>query len=282
MGRILAISSQVVRGHVGLSAIVPALQRLGHEVLALPTIVLSNHPGHKRAAGARIEVNTIGGMLEVLEANGWLDGLDAMITGYMPSADHVECIATGIDLVRARAPHVMVLVDPVLGDDPRGLYIDPSAAAAIRRTLLPRADMITPNRFELAWLAERDVRDVADVAAAQVVLAGDRRDRFGVLATSVPTATGHLANVHVRGDRMHVCTVERLARAPHGTGDLLTGLYVGQRVGGVAHAAALAAAVGGVRQAIANSVGRSDLDLVITDISMDWTRATSAVVEDRS
>ena len=46
MARILAISSQVVRGHVGLSAIVPALQRLGHEVLPIPTIILSNHPGH--------------------------------------------------------------------------------------------------------------------------------------------------------------------------------------------------------------------------------------------
>ena len=42
MARILAISSHVVRGHVGLAASVPALQWLGHEVWALPTVILAS------------------------------------------------------------------------------------------------------------------------------------------------------------------------------------------------------------------------------------------------
>ena len=51
--RLLSISSQVAFGPVGNSAAVPALQARGHEVLAIPTIMLSNHPGHGPPAGFR-------------------------------------------------------------------------------------------------------------------------------------------------------------------------------------------------------------------------------------
>ena len=85
MARVLAVSSQVVRGHVGLSAAVPALQRLGHEVWPVPTIVLSNHPGHPHAAGTEIEPGVLDAMLDALDRNGWLGEVDAVLTGYLPA-----------------------------------------------------------------------------------------------------------------------------------------------------------------------------------------------------
>src|SRR5690606_40517447 len=90
MARILALSSQVARGHVGLSAIVPALQRLGHEVWPLPTILLSNHPGHAHAAGIHVEPAVLEEMIDALERNGWLGEIEAVITGYLPTAEHVQ------------------------------------------------------------------------------------------------------------------------------------------------------------------------------------------------
>ena len=71
MARILAISSQVASGHVGLSAMVPVLQALGHDVIALPTIILSNHPGHTHVSGQRITVDVLDGMVDALGRNGW-------------------------------------------------------------------------------------------------------------------------------------------------------------------------------------------------------------------
>ena len=90
MARIMVISSQVARGHVGLSAIVPACQALGHEVIALPTILLSNHPGHPHASGERIAPAALERMLDALDANSWLSDIDAVLTGYLPSAEHVQ------------------------------------------------------------------------------------------------------------------------------------------------------------------------------------------------
>ncbi len=48
---VLSIQSDVVHGHVGNGAARFALQRLGYDVWALPTVLLSNHPGHPKFRG---------------------------------------------------------------------------------------------------------------------------------------------------------------------------------------------------------------------------------------
>lgn len=273
MGRVLAISSQVVRGHVGLSAMVPALQRLGHEVLAMPTVLLSNHPGHVRAAGTRIEVNTLASMLDVLDANGWLPGIDAVITGYMPSAAHVDFAVQAIERTRARNRNAKIVVDPVAGDDPRGLYIATDAADALRSRLVPLAGLLTPNRFELSWLAGTRVDDARSAAAAARSLGV-----VAVIATSIPTAEGTIANVGVTRGGTDICRVPLAPKAPKGTGDLLTGLLVGHMLRGLSEAEAMSFAAGAVQAAIAAS--GSGGDLVLTGIgSNDWSTAAATALE---
>jgi pyridoxine kinase len=269
MARVLAISSQVVGGHVGLSAIVPALQRLGHETLAIPTLIMSNHPGHARAAGSRIEVNTLVSILDVLDANGWLGAVEAMMTGYLPTPEHVFFARHAIDRVRQRAPHALILVDPVIGDDPKGVYLDAAAAAAIRDDLLPRADIITPNRFELSWLSGQDVTSVKTATAAARRLKTPR-----VLATSVPGDARSLCNVLITHDTVSTCAVEQQRHVPHGTGDLLSGLLIGHLLSKHKYDVALGRAVAGVQSAISASAGSSDMVLAVPHGCQDWSSAT--------
>ena len=147
MARLLALSSQVVRGTVGLSAIVPAWQRLGHEVIAVPTVILSSHPAPgRKIAGTRIAAADLDAIIAALDANDWLTGIHGVLTGYLPSADAVVAAARAVSLIRSRSPEAIVLCDPIPGDDPKGLYIEVAAAEAIRDTLLPLADLATPNR----------------------------------------------------------------------------------------------------------------------------------------
>lgn len=153
--RILALSSQVAFGHVGLSAAVPVLQLKGHHVTALPTVILSNHPGWPHVAGQQVPVETLAGMIAALDDNGWLAQHDTVLTGYLPSADHVALAVQVIDRLRQLRPDLRVIVDPVLGDHPKGLYIDANAAQAIRANLPCRADILTPNQFELGWLTDQ-------------------------------------------------------------------------------------------------------------------------------
>lgn len=226
MACILAISSQVARGNVGLSIIVPALQALGHEVMALPTVILSNHPGHSQVAGTQIAPAVLHKMLDALAANGWLDGVDAVLTGYLPTAEHVAFAASCVTRIKtARGVHrVTYLCDPVLGDDPTGLYIGQAAADAIRDQLIPIADIATPNRFELSYLNSKDVQ--IDVRSAAQALT-HHLAYPATFSTSIPSdMPGETLNVLYDFGQQSLTRVAVRPDAPHGTGDLFSALLL--------------------------------------------------------
>jgi pyridoxine kinase len=258
MARVLAISSQVVRGHVGNSAAAFALQRLGHEVWALPTVLLSNHPGHLHVAGSRIDPGTLGEMVQALARNGWLGEVDAVLTGYLPTAAHVAFAAQTIASIRGVGRKPLILVDPVIGDDPGGLYVAVEAAEAIRSELAPLADILTPNRFELAWLSRLPVDGAESAVAAATHLSAPQ-----VLATSIPGPTADsLLNLLVQPAASAQCAVPRLPSVPHGTGDLLAALHLGHLLHGSSPPDAMRLAVAGCAAAIAASQGADELRLV--------------------
>ena len=253
MARILALSSQVARGHVGLSAIVPALQRLGHEVWPLPTILLSN-----RRACARCEDRRAGGPggnCRCTRANGWLGEIEAVITGYY--GEHVHLAGSIVRRLRS-TQSIYYLCDPVLGDEPKGLYIDPKAATAIRDVLQPLADVITPNRFELQWLTNLPTQSFEGVIQASAVL-----KNTAVVVTSALKQEDTLENLLVEGGRVQSCSVPFREVVPHGTGDFFSGLILGHYLNGASMAEAMAKAAAGVEQAIAASAGREELALYL-------------------
>jgi pyridoxine kinase len=268
MATVLALSSMVARGHVGLGAIVPALQRLGHEVIALPTIMLSNHPAHRDVARLDVPASKLEAMLDAIEANGWLAGVDAIITGYLPTVAHVEFAGTLVARVRARQPGAIYFCDPVMGDLPRGLYIDDAPAQAIAERLIGKADYLTPNLFELQWLSGRPVDDMAAVVDAARSLPAPV-----TLVTSVPISGDQLANVLVSTRDAWRCAGPRLDAVPHGTGDFLTARFAAECLDGRDLAGALGAATASVSALVSHSAGRDELALVPAQDA--WLRAPS-------
>ena len=240
MARILVLSSQTAAGHVGLSAAQPVLQALGHAVTALPTILLSNHPGFAHAAGRPVTPADLAAMIDALDANGWLAQHEALLTGYLPTAGHVELAGDLARRLRRLAAPPLVVVDPVLGDDPKGLYIAQGAAEAVRDRLAPLADILTPNRFELAWLTGRPAATLPEAVAAARSLGA----RVLVTSPPVPGATGVL---DVGAGAPVLYPTPRIPDVPHGAGDVLSALVAaGLDPGGaVGRLAALCAASAG-------------------------------------
>ncbi|HHI82774.1 MAG TPA: pyridoxal kinase [Rhizobiales bacterium] len=249
--KILSISSQVVCGPVGNSAATPALQRTGLEVLAIPTVVWSNHPGHGVPAGCEIPGETMTAMLDALFDIGALDGLDAMMTGYFRSAGQIDAAL----MARRQAGPGLYLCDPVIGDDDTGIYVSNEVAAAIRDKLLPAADIAMPNRFELAWLTGREVTNAASAVKAARMLACPL-----VIATSVPEGNNRLATVCITADNVFSITAARRKAVPHGTGDLLAGLFMAGLLTGDEATTALKHAVNGLEKVLDASHG-GGLDL---------------------
>jgi pyridoxine kinase len=266
MARVLALSSHVAFGSVGLAVIVPALQGLGHEVIALPTVVLSSHPGYGRFAGEQIAPVNLDQIVDALDANDWLAGTDAVLTGYLPTAAHVSAAGNAIARVRAANPAAVIVCDPICGDEPDGLYLDAEVPDAMAKLLLSQCDVATPNAFELSWFAGVPVATPGDALIAARTLGVP-----AVLATSIPAGEDRLATLLVGESAARIGVVARRETAPHGTGDLLAALYLGHVLNGMAPEAALGRSLAAVEMSIAMSTGRDELSL--TYAGAIWAQA---------
>lgn len=259
MARILAISSQVAFGHVGLNAIVPTLQAMGHDVIAVPTVVLSCHYGYRDVGGFNLTADQFAAIMGGISANGWHTSLDAVITGYAPSLDVVEALASALGRLDQHHPEILYMCDPVMGDDPGGLYVPEEVAAGIRDLLVPLADIITPNRFELEWLSGVHVKDAVSADAAAGAIGVEL-----VAATSIPAGAGHMANVMSAEDMAGQVVHPRHKNVPHGTGDLFAALLLGYLLDGQGESEALARACAGVEAIVNASLGQHEMRLLDT------------------
>jgi pyridoxine kinase len=256
MAIVLAISSHVARGHVGLAATVPALQWLGHEVWALPTVLLASRPGLGQLARRDVRGSDLAATLAALEADGCWPSLDAVFAGYFPSPQVVTAAAEAIRRIRQANPRATVLVDPILGDDGQ-LYIAEDTAEAIRRALLPLATIATPNRFELQWLTSGGAGNLAELT--------DAARRLGsamVAVTSAAETQDAVSTLLVTSSAAIERSSPRRASIPNGAGDLFAGLFLGHLLNGGDAAVALDACLADLDRVLAASTGQPVLRLM--------------------
>jgi pyridoxine kinase len=215
MSRVLILSSFVAASRVGGSAQALALARLGIEPILAPTVMFGRHPGHGAPGGAAVPAETFESVLAGVESADRFAALDAVITGYFATPEQVAIAADVLERVKAISPEARVVVDPIMGDD-GGLYVREAVAEAIAFRLVPRADIVCPNSWELERLTGALVGDPAAARAAALSLGRP------TLVSSVP-CNGDICVVYA--DARWGTWIARHARssvAPRGTGDLLT------------------------------------------------------------
>jgi pyridoxine kinase len=239
MPRVLILSSFVAASRVGGGAQAEALTRLGIEPVLVPTVLFGRHPGLGEPGGGAVAGETLSGMLEAIEAQGVFEHLDAAIFGYFSNPGQVEIAAKALDAIRAANPAARLVVDPILGDEAEGLYVRPQVEQAVREMLVPRAEVITPNAWELGRITGGEVRDAASAVAAA------RKLGKPALVSSIPAEEDHIGVVYAGPDEAWIAHHPRAKAAPKGAGDLLTVFYAAALVQGCAprDALELAAAV---------------------------------------
>jgi pyridoxine kinase len=253
---ILSIQSEVAFGHVGQGAARFALRRLGHEVWALPTVLYSNHAGYPHVQGDTVSADLLRRLLDGLADNSWLGQCDAVLSGYLGSAEQAEVVAEAVLRVKRANPKSLFCLDPVLGDNGRA-YAKPGVAEAIARQLLPLADIVTPNIFELQQLSALPVAD-----CAQAIRAAERLGRPLILVTSMLQFTDRIGVLAVSRSERWFASTPLLREAPHGAGDLFAALFVAAQVNGSTLTDALKCSVARVFRILAASRGSEELRLI--------------------
>ena len=163
---VLSIQSHVVYGYAGNTAAVFPMQRLGREVWAVNTVEFSNHTGYGAWRGKILGGELVGELVAGLEERGALPDCEAVLSGYMGDAATARAIADSVRKVRSASPGALYCCDPVMGDVGRGIYVKPDIPAMFADELVPLADIVTPNEFELETLTGIPVRGIDDARRA--------------------------------------------------------------------------------------------------------------------
>jgi pyridoxine kinase len=223
---LLSIQSHVAYGHVGNSAAVFPLQRMGVEVWPIHTVQFSNHPGYGNWQGRVFDAGLIREVIGGIEQLGVLGTCDGVLSGYMGGADVGAAILDAVAAVKRANPAARYACDPVIGDAGRGIFVARGIPEFMKERAVPAADIITPNQFELDYIAGCESRTLADVLAAVKVVHG--LGPPAVLVTSLHTedtpedAIDLLASDATGRFRLRT---PKLPLAVNGAGDAIAALF---------------------------------------------------------
>ncbi|WP_278101627.1 pyridoxal kinase PdxY [Microbacterium proteolyticum] len=186
--KVLSIQSAVAYGHVGNSAAVFPLQRIGVEVLPVYTVTFSNHTGYGAWRGPLISPADVADVITGIEERGVLGEIDVVLSGYQGGEGIADVIIDAVARVKKANPDAVYACDPVMGNAKSGCFVAPAIPELLRERVIPVADIITPNQFELGFLTGTEPGSIestlesADLARARgprtvLVTSVERPDR---------------------------------------------------------------------------------------------------------
>jgi pyridoxine kinase len=244
---ILSIQSWVSYGHVGNASAVFPLQRLGADVWAVNTVQFSNHTGYGHWTGQVYSGDSVRELVDGIAARDVLRHCDAVLSGYMGDAAIGAAILHAVDRVRQANPGAVYCCDPVIGDTDTGVYVRPGIEEFLRERALTRADIATPNRFEVERLTGLDCStlELAKTAVSQLAAGMRAEGPRCVLMTSLETEetpADHLDMMVAEGGAFHLLRTPRLPVSVNGAGDAIAALFLYHRLRTGSAVAALEAA----------------------------------------
>jgi pyridoxine kinase len=226
--KILSIQSSVAYGHVGNSAAVFPLQRLGHEVWPVFTVHFSNHTGYGAWRGPMLAAHDVRDVITGIEERGVLGQVDTVLSGYQGGEEIGDVILDAVARVKAANPAATYTCDPVMGNAQSGCFVHPAIPVLLRERVVPQADLITPNQFELGYLTGTEPTDLESTLAS--VDAARAMGPSSVLVTSVERPDAEpdtLEMLAVTPEGAWLVATPRLPLKANGSGDVTAALFTG-------------------------------------------------------
>ncbi|WP_286793919.1 pyridoxal kinase PdxY [Microbacterium sp. UBA3394] len=224
--KILSIQSAVAYGHVGNSAAVFPLQRIGVEVLPVYTVNFSNHTGYGAWRGPLISPDDVRDVILGIEERGAFGDIDVVLSGYQGGEGIADVILDTVTRVKAANPSAIYACDPVMGNARSGCFVAPAIPVLLRERVVPAADIITPNQFELGFLTGTQPDDLDSTLAA-----ADAAREMGprtVLVTSVERPDSPQDTIEmlaVTDDGAWIVQTPRIPMKANGSGDVTAALF---------------------------------------------------------
>jgi len=221
---ILSIQSSVAYGHVGNSAATFPLMRLGVEVWPVLTVHFSNHTGYGAWRGPLMSAGDVADVILGIDERDVLHKVDAVLSGYQGAKEVGAEVLRAVELVKQRNPEAIYCCDPVIGDVGRGVFVRAGIPEFMRDSVVPAAQIVTPNHFELDFLTGRHSETVAEIVEAADELRSTGPEL--VLVTSAVAQADSLTMLAVCSAGAWQVTTPLLDRTFTGSGDLTAALFL--------------------------------------------------------
>lgn len=255
MPRVAAIHDLSGFGRAALTSVIPILSSMGVQVCPMPTAIMSNHTGGFESYSFHDLTDYLPDYIDSWRRNGLT--FDCIYSGFLGSERQIDIVADFID--EFGNEETMVVVDPVLGDNGKTYTTITETHVARMRTLISKANIITPNFTEAALLLDQEIPQVIDDDRMKDILR--RLSAMGpeiVVITSVPERNGQDSNVIAYNKDSEVfwkIPCKFIPASYPGTGDAYTSVMIGSLLNGDSLPIALDKGVQFVTQAIKASYG---------------------------
>ncbi len=250
--KVLCIHDLSGMGRCSLSVILPVLSAMGHQVICLPTAVLSTHTG---GLGNPVRMTDAAYGPAALQHYAQLEvSFDCIFSGYLSSPAQAQLVEQAFSLW----PNALKVVDPAMGDHGQ-LYrsLAPELVPAMEQ-LCAQADLILPNVTEAHLLLHQSFPDCSDWTkeAAQSLAEALLTRCPSVVVTGLPM--GKYVGCAGAGQERFVLKKLHQPRSYPGTGDLFAAVITGLLLNGNALSAATDAAASFVSDCIQNTDPAAD------------------------
>ncbi|MGV2989719.1 pyridoxal kinase PdxY [Vibrio sp. E150_011] len=229
MKGVISIQSHVVYGHAGNSSAVFPLQRMGFEVWPIHTVQFSNHTQYQQGwTGQAFSAEDISALMNGIDNIGQLVNCEAVLSGYQGSSEQCLAVIEAVNKVKAQNPNALYICDPVMGSPEKGCIVPAGTTEHLVKRVMPMADVIVPNQFELSQFTNMEINSLDDAASAcrQALTLGPKM-----------VLVKHLHSVSNEQFTMMLATEQDcfIAQRPHldfdkqpvGVGDLISALFTG-------------------------------------------------------
>ena len=244
-------------GRSSLTAIIPTLSTMGVQVCPLPTAILSNHTGGFEHYSY---VDLTDHMPEYIDM--WKElhlDFDCVYSGFLGSTKQIEIVSDFIDYFGNEKN--LIVVDPVMGDNGELYSSFTEEIIPQMKKLVAKADMITPNFTEAAFLLgySQAPTEISDEEARDWLLKLSELGPKITVITSVPDMNNK-QNTNVlaydKDNNMFWKVGCRYIPAAYpGTGDTFTSVVIGSLLQGDSLPVALDRATQFISQCIKASYG---------------------------
>ena len=227
-------------GKCSLTAAISAIAAMGVQPCPLPTAVLSAQTGY-----SSYYCDDYTDRMELIykEWDKMQVHFDGIYTGFMSGEHQIRKVLEFLDIFYKK--DTFLLVDPVMGDNGNRYPIFTSELVAEMKSLVSRADIITPNLTELCLLTDTDYRmikvmteekhlvTVAEQMARNLMTGGTKEVLVtGIRFTDEESGQEMMGNLAVTKDGTLFSAFPFIGESFSGTGDLFASVIAGGKARG--------------------------------------------------